>query len=193
MRVLFQFLAGICAVWPFVGLADTGRVLDLCLDTSLTPEARLEVLSGDGWREADGTVAFAVALTLTRVNSGAPEGWADVLADSLNTAPRAIDGGDATYIAALDDSAGVFIGRNRTGLQICLYLGDDPDMSPLAGALDGSIVRTIGEVSRIRGDGVKSLISAHAMTDQGRAVFEPALPFGLTFTVVLDRQPGDLP
>ena len=185
---------GICACLLSVttAMAGTADVLALCLDTDLRPEDRAERLLSKGWHlEGTPEQALATALTLTRMKASDPEGWQEVQEASAQTALTMI--GDDVFLSTTDGQEAVFFGRDRTGLQTCLYLGSDPDLSALVAALDGSIVRTIGEVSRIRGDGVKSLISAHAISDHGRAVFDPALPFTLTFTVVLDRQPGDGP
>lgn len=171
--------------------ASTSDVLALCLDTSMTPEGRTDQLLEDGWQRTGSPIdALAVALTLTRMNPGEPENWNATRERSTVSAASMRDPG--TFLSSPDGRYAVFFGRDRTGLQTCLFLGDSPDLGPLDDALDGSIIRTIGEVSRIRGDGVKSLISAHAITEDGRALFDPRLQYGLTFTVVLDRQPGDL-
>ena len=103
----------------------------------------------------------------------------------LNDAPK-------WFLVGPDRKRAVFIGRDRQALQTCLYLGGDPDMSAVDALLDGSILRQIDDVLRIRGDGPKSLIVAHGLGDDARAFFDPPLRFAMTFTVVLDRQPGDL-
>ena len=177
-----------CAFGLPAQAAQTERVLDLCLDTKVLPEDRIATLQAEGWRQTDGLLAMTVALTLIRLNSGEPEGWKETHLDSADLAKSGLRIANVTYLQNAANTAGVFIGRGQLGLQTCLFVGDDPDLSALDNALDGSIIRTIGEVSRIRGDGVKSLISAHAMTNDGRAVFDPYLPFGLTFAVELDRQ-----
>jgi|GEM_PF-4014910 hypothetical protein len=169
--------------------ADTAKVLDLCLNTNLIPEERIEVLQSSGWQGAHGQDALTAALTLTWISAGDPTGWADTFAKAQGLSGEGLREANVTYLESPDARAGVFVGRGRSGLQTCLFLGDNPDLSALDRALDGSIIRTIGEVSRIRGDGVKSLISAHALSDQGREQFTPRLRFGLTFTVELDRQP----
>lgn len=180
-------IAALCAVSP--ANADTAKVLDLCLDTDLVPEERIEALQADGWDIADGQQALRTALTLTWIDATNPATWQATYEEAQALAVEGIQDANVTYLAQDDDSAGVFVGRGRTALQTCLYLDDDPDLTALDAALDGSIVRKIGDVSRIRGDGVKSLISAHALSDAGRDQFMPRLSYGLTFTVELDRQP----
>ncbi|MGR3513008.1 MAG: hypothetical protein ACU0GG_09605 [Paracoccaceae bacterium] len=175
---------------PFAAAADTARVLDLCLDTRLALEDRVEALQRDGWREAgDAGEAFAVALTLTQLSAGKPEQWGDILERARGPAGAATN--STQFLSAPVGGNAVFIGRNAQGLQTCLFLGDQLDTAPLVTELDGSILRTIGEVTRIRGEGFKSLITAHGMSEAGRKMFTPRLAYAMTFTVVLDRQPGD--
>lgn len=153
----------------------------------------MEKLREDGWKQIqNGEVALATALTLTRMSAGKPETWLEVQEKSARDVSIALNESDAKFLENPSQTSAVFIGRDRSGLQTCLYLDENPDLSALAKALDGSIIRTIGHVSRIRGDGVKSLIGAHAISEKGRDQFAPPLPFALTFTVVLDRQPSDL-
>lgn len=153
----------------------------------------MKKLQEDGWKQTQNAeVALATALTLTRMSAGKPETWLEVQKESIRDAKIATDESDAKFLENPSQTSVVFIGRDRGGLQTCLYLDENPDLSALAEALDGSIIRTIGHVSRIRGDGVKSLISAHAISEKGRDQFAPPLPYALTFTVVLDRQPSDV-
>ncbi len=190
MNKVWCLLVGCVTVClPFAASADVARVLPLCLDTSLRPEDRGKALQAEGWQtKGDPVEALATALTLTRLSAGKPEEWA-AIRDTARS--QAVAASGSTFLTSQDGRDAVFFGRDVSGLQTCLYLGGSLDMAPLAKALDGSILRTIGEVSRIRGDGVKSLITAHGMTEVGRDGFDPPLAYAMTFTVVLDRQPGD--
>ncbi|MEM7720237.1 MAG: hypothetical protein AAF222_13640 [Pseudomonadota bacterium] len=178
---------------PVMAWADAGTVLSLCLDTHLTPEERATRLEQRGWRDTGAAAeALATALTLTQLSAEKPENWERIYSQSTERASTTSFGTDG-FLAAPGGQHAVFFTRDAAGLQTCLYLGGIVDTGPLVTALDGSILRTIGEVTRIRGDGVKSLITAHGMTEAGRNMFTPRLPYAMTFTVVLDRQPGDLP
>lgn len=191
MPRIAQLAACICLATP--SLAQTETVLELCLDTSVTPETRVEKLLENGWKPTKNEEnALATALTLTRMSAGKPETWSEVQEESTKDASMALGESNVKFFENPSNTSAVFIGRDRSGLQTCLYLDENPDLSALEKALDGSIIRTIGEVSRIRGDGVKSLISAHAISEKGRHRFAPPLPYALTFTVVLDRQPSDV-
>ncbi len=192
MRGMHWLAALFLIISPTFVHADTAAVLRLCLDTGLTPEDRIEQLSSEGWEPIDteALAALTAAITLARINAGGPTNWNADRSIAKTQAAKSLSAQNVEFLVG-PGRQGVFVGRNRTGLQTCLYLGDTPDLGPLDRALDGALLRQIDHVSRIRGDGVKSLISAHAITDAGRRLFHPPLAYGLTFSVQLDRQPGD--
>ena len=185
-RILALLLAGL----PTILWAETAEVLTLCLDTELRPEDRVARLVAKGWTPDPEAALEALAMTLTigRINAGDPTNWNADRDIASEVAGNTLASNDYLYLSG-PDGQGVFIGRDLRGLQTCLYVGNTPDLGPLDMALDGSFVRHIDHVSRIRGDGVKSLIAAHAITDVGRNLFDPPLAFAMTFSVRLDRQP----
>lgn len=188
----FLFTALFCL--PGLALAgDTARVLGLCIDTALNPEARIEQLRAEGWQSGeDALTALTVALTLPRINAGDPTNWEADRSFSRERAQEAMARApDTEFLKAADGSAVVFVGRDTLGLQTCLFLSDQIDLTPVSAALDGKGPSRIDTVSRLRGEGFKSLISAHAMTPEGRARFDPPLAYGMIFATQLDRQPGE--
>ncbi len=187
-----QTIALYFLVLPTIVFANpTARVLDLCLDVTETPSTRIAALEAEGWTETGNALgALTVALTLPRINAGDPTNWNTDRDIAREIAVKAIDNADTVFLSAPNAEAVVFIGRDWRRLQTCLYLGPD-DIGPVAEALDGAFLRIIDHVKRVRGDGIKSLISAHSITDEGRGLFDPALAYGMSFSVRLDRQPGD--
>lgn len=182
------------AVCPGFGLAsDTARVLELCMDTNETPETRIAHLRATGWQTGgDALAALTVAITLPRINAGDPTNWEADRAFSEDRAKDAIARDpDTELLQAPDGSAVVFVGRDTLGLQTCLFLSTEIDLAPISAVLDGKAPSRIDTVSRLRGEGFKSLVSAHAMTSEGRARFDPPLAYGMSFATQLDRQPGE--
>jgi hypothetical protein len=179
--------------------ADMGAALALCLDTELDIPARAAAFETQGWsregEEDNPRDILAAAATLGSLDAldqptwTTTRAWADGLSNELAT--KSISG-EAIVLRSSDAQAAIALQRNIFGLQTCLYVGNEPGLEPLVRVLDGSILRKIGSVQRIRGDGPKSSISAHFLDEPGRAQIEPPLRFGATFTLVLDRQPGDL-
>ncbi len=188
-RLTFVFLA---AFWPAVAVAQqTERVLSLCLDTTKVPETRVAELLSDGWTKGgDKLEALTVAITLIRINAGDPADWNEDRDFARLLAERDLNKGDTETLTAPDGSI-LIVGRDRIRLQTCLYLGKTLDMAPLDAALDGSFVRQIREVFRIRGEGYKSLVSAHGISEAGRNLFDPPLAFAMSFATRLDRQARD--
>ena len=173
--------------------SDTARVLALCIDTDETPETRVQALRADGWEiGGDALSALTVAITLPRINAGDPTNWEADRDFSKARANEAIARDpDTELLQAPDGSAVVFVGRNAIGLQTCLFLSTEIDLAPISAALDGKEPSRIDTVWRLRGEGFKSLVSAHAMAPEGRARFDPPLAYGMSFATQLDRQPGE--
>ncbi|MEK6217389.1 MAG: hypothetical protein N2B03_09270 [Boseongicola sp.] len=179
--------------------ADMGAALALCLDTKLDIPARAAAFKTQAWSQdydqAHLREIFAASATLGSLDALDPSSWTATRAHAETISQELVGRsaiGDAVVLKSLDARAAVVLQRNSIGLQTCLYVGNDPGLGPVAQTLDGSILRRIGNVTRIRGDGPKSLISAHYLSDAGRTQFTPPLRFGVAFSVVLDRQPGDL-
>ncbi|MEM8802262.1 MAG: hypothetical protein AAGF55_06980 [Pseudomonadota bacterium] len=173
--------------------SDTARVLELCINPDETPETRVDHLRAEGWQTGgDALPALTVAITLPRINAGNATNWE---ADRDFAQARAQDAiarePDTVMLQSPDGAAVVFVGRNTLGLQTCLYLGPDSDLAPISAALDGKPPSRIDTVARLRGEAFKSLISAHAMSAEGRARFDPPLAYGMSFATQLDRQPGE--
>ncbi len=192
-------LATASALWGTPVQSDMSAALTLCLDTKLDIPARAEVFETLGWsHESDEEnlreilVAAATLGSLDALDQPSWNGtraWADGISDELVIKSNS---GETIVLRSGDAQAAIALQRNIFGLQTCLYVGNDADLDPVAQILDGSILRTIGHVTRIRGDGPKSSITAHFLYDAGRALIEPPLRYGATFTLILDRQPGDL-
>lgn len=179
--------------------ADMGGALALCLDTKLDIPARAAAFETRGWSherdEPHLREIFAAGATLGSLDALEPSSWTATRARAGDLSQELVirsASGDAVVLKSLDARAAVVLQRNSIGLQTCLYVGNDPDLGSVAQVLEGSILREIGAVQRIRGDGPKSSISAHHLSTSGRALIDPALRFGATVSVVLDRQPGDL-
>jgi hypothetical protein len=160
--------------------------------------ARAAAFESRGWlRERDEASLHAIygaGATLGSIDALDPSSWTETRAKA-EVLSRELVGrsasGDAVVLTSFDARAAVVLQRNSIGLQTCLYVGNDAGLGAVAQVLDGSILRKIGTVQRIRGDGPKSLINAHYLDDAGRAQITFPLRFGVTFSVVLDRQPGD--
>lgn len=181
-------------VFPGMAVADnTARVLGLCMDTAETPETRIGTLRAEGWTvEGDAEAALTVALTLPRINAGDATQWEADRTFSAKKAREAIAREpDTELLTSPDGTAVVFVGRDTLGLQTCLFLGPDVDLEPVSAVLENKQPSRIDTVSRLRGEGFKSLVSAHGMTPEGRARFDPPLAYGMSFAVQLDRQPGE--
>ncbi len=179
--------------------ADMAAALTLCLDTTLDIPARAAAFESQGWTVEGGEdnlrEILAAAATLGSLNALDPSTWTETRAwaEGLsNELAIKSNSGEAIVLRSGEAQAAVVLQRNIFGLQTCLFVGNEPGLEPLVKVLDGSILRKIGSVQRIRGDGPKSSISAHFLDDAGRAQIEPPLRFGVTFTLILDRQPGDL-
>ena len=179
--------------------ADMGVALSLCLDTTLNIPARAAAFEELGWSpEGDETrlrEIFAAGVTLGSLDALDPSTWSGTHTQAFSLSQQIVRmtaSRDALALTSPDEGAAVVLLGNANGLQVCHYFGNDPGLGRVAHILDGSILREIGSVQRIRGDGPKSSISAHFLDDAGRAQIKPPLRYGATFMLVLDRQPGDL-
>lgn len=177
----------------FAHASQTAHVLEICLDTNQTPETRIALLEEEGWQHGgDAHTALTAALTIIRLNPGTPTTWQADREIAAAKAQEALDDEPTTQMLRSSDGRSVvFVGRNLIGLQTCLFLGPQVDIDPIVDALEGKTPSTIDMVSRLRGEAYKSLISAHAMSAEGRAQFDPPLAYGMSFAVQLDRQPGE--
>ncbi len=179
--------------------ADMASALSLCLDTKLDIPARAAAFERQGWsRESDESQLrdiFAAGAILGTLDALEPSRWSESRAAAERRSQELVHqsrSGGAIVLRSPFFHAAIVLQTNLVGLQTCLYVGNDPGLGPVAEILDGSILREIGSVQRIRGDGPKSLINAHFLGDAGRELFDPPLRYRATFSIVLDRQPEDL-
>ena len=179
--------------------ADMASALSLCLDTKLDIPARAAAFELQGWSavtdESELIEIHSSGATLLALDALEPSSWSDTRAWANGLSRDLLRQSQTFGAIALRSPyfhSAIILQRNSIGLQTCLYAGNDPDLAPIAETLDGSILRNIGALQRIRGDGPKSSISAHFLDDDGRELIDPPLRYRATFSVVLDRQPGDL-
>ncbi|MGI9388657.1 MAG: hypothetical protein ACR2O1_01250 [Boseongicola sp.] len=192
-------LAAASAFWGTPVHADMATALSLCLDTDLDIQARAAAFENQGWSpvadENELLEIHASGATLLALDALEPSSWSETRTWAYGFAQELLRRPEFVKAIALRSPSfhsAIVLQRNLAGLQTCLYAGNDPDLGPVAQILDGSILRTIGSIQRIRGDGPKSSIAAHFLDETGRAQIAPPLQFGATFSVVLDRQLGDL-
>ena len=178
--------------------ADMASALSLCLNTKLDIPSRAAAFKAQKWailiEEHNTHEIFTAGTTLATLDALDPSGWSDTRSYASGRSEELVKSsmsGGAFVLRTADNRAAVVLQRNALGLQTCLYAGNDPSLDPVVQILDGSILRKIGPIYRIRGDGPKSSISAHYLGEEGRALIDPPIAYSSTFTLVLDRQPGD--
>ncbi|MDD9921561.1 MAG: hypothetical protein OXQ92_04665 [Boseongicola sp.] len=187
--------ASILAMPAFAGMQTA---VDLCLDTSLDIPARAEAFEAHGWMTENSVKSaeslFRDAVIISTVSATDQTSWpnAEKRAEALAVPFGKRLSARKVHVLRTDSSA-IVLQRNGQGLQTCLYVGNEAGLSIIADVLDGSVLRTIGEVTRIRGDGPKSSISSHHISPEAAAEFAKPLNYTTAFSIVLDRQPGDLP
>ena len=179
--------------------AEMATALSLCLETTLDIPARAAAFEKQGWSsvtdESELLEIHTSGATLVALDALEPSNWSETRAWATGISRELLPQFETGSIIVLRSPyfhSAVALQRNLAGLQTCLYVGNDPGLGPVAEILDGSILREVGPIQRIRGDGPKSLISANFLDDAGRDLFDPPLRYHSEFSVVLDRQPGDM-
>ncbi|MEL7025607.1 MAG: hypothetical protein AAGO57_00055 [Pseudomonadota bacterium] len=179
--------------------ANMDLALGACLDRTVGLDERAEIFLANDWsQERDPTFAYDVyfsAAFLATASALDFSTWDASRAQAESFAQNthgAIADGVSTLLVAPEEESAIVLGRNAVGLQTCMYVGADQDLGPVAEILDGSFLRTIGPVTRIRGDGPRSSIVAHLIEDGGASVTDMPVAYSSSFTIVLDRQVGDV-
>lgn len=186
----------ICAalVLASAAQADAARALDLCLDNTLTLEARAAAFAADGWRRvedsgtADAALRFALfASALDPANTAAwPEAIDRAALVAFNLRDRrGYDG--ATVLVRADGAAVVTIEPNGAGLHTCLYVGPETDLSTVVPVVPDAVLRELPLRASIRAETSRAAVFAHAVNPQGYASLQDPPAFTMTFTTVLDR------
>lgn len=172
--------------------ANMAQALTTCLDTSLTIETRAKTLTQSGWRQSNNQAkaisALAHGVLLGGLDTQNPAKWAEEQEWAQKTAKglrdkRGFDG--VTFLTT--DQATLTLEKNRSGLDTCLYTGNDADLAAADAAIDASSPRRIGPLQHIRGEANKAVVLAYALDADQVGSFPEPLAYTTTFTVVLDR------
>ena len=174
--------------------ADISSALDACLDHDLDIPARSDALVDRGWvadpDEAALASARAHALILTRMSGFDETSWATLYMQAEAMA-KAGSSRSEGRIFLTQDTDTLTLEKNATGLQTCLYVGQEQDLSALQTVLDNKAISKAGVIRRIRGEAFRALVTAHSLDpDTAQTGFPEPLAYTTTFSVVLDRTEG---
>ncbi len=173
--------------------APLAGALALCLDNTLTLEARGESLEAAGWTRSDDTAladaALAEAILISFLRPEQPETWADAQARSRETAARLRErrGYDALMLFAREDAT-VAVEPNADGLPTCLYTGPPEPLDPVAEAVRALAIVDFGAQSFVQGRAPAAQVVAYSMEPDAMAGFPEPLTYGAIFTTILDRR-----
>lgn len=191
----FALAAALAFSLPARAQGDTilSDALGICLDISLTLEARGEAFEAAGWNRSEDTgladAALAEAILISFLRPEQPETWADAQERSHETAARLRDrrGYDALSLYERE-GATVAVEPNADGLPTCLYTGPPEPLDPVADAVRALAIVDFGAQTFVQGRARAAQVVAYSMTADAMSGFPEPLRYGAIFTTILDRR-----
>lgn len=196
-----MLLSAAVAVFAVVALAAPSRAeaglassLELCLDNTLTLEARGLAFETAGWSRSQSQETaddvLAHALLISGLDPLQPESWAEGQERANNVAARLREGrGYDDVQLFLSDTHAVVVEPTRTGLHTCLYVGPPQDLSDAAATIDTRLpVRRIGARLQVQGRPPAAQLTAYSLDAEALSRFPVMLTYGTTMTISLDRR-----